>query len=87
MRGQNKPLYIGHPELEGFEVRQTVRRGDRGRLAPTSLAPIHVDDLRGVAPDLARHLDHSRKLRPFDVLRHPDVLGGAGREPALRAQA
>jgi Antibiotic biosynthesis monooxygenase len=25
--GQNKPLYIGHPELEGFEVRQTVRRG------------------------------------------------------------
>jgi heme-degrading monooxygenase HmoA len=25
--GQNKPLYVGHPELEGFEVRQTVRRG------------------------------------------------------------
>jgi heme-degrading monooxygenase HmoA len=25
--GHNKPLYIGHPELEGFEVRQTVRRG------------------------------------------------------------
>ena len=25
--GQNKPLYIGHPELEGFEVRQTVRQG------------------------------------------------------------
>jgi heme-degrading monooxygenase HmoA len=25
--GQNKPLYIDHPEFEGFEVRQTVRRG------------------------------------------------------------
>ena len=26
--GQNKPLYLGHPQLEGFEVRQTVRRGE-----------------------------------------------------------
>jgi heme-degrading monooxygenase HmoA len=25
--GQNKPLYMDHPEFEGFEVRQTVRRG------------------------------------------------------------
>jgi heme-degrading monooxygenase HmoA len=25
--GHNKPLYIGHPELEGFDVRQTVGRG------------------------------------------------------------
>ena len=25
--GQNKPLYLGHPQLEGFEVLQTVRRG------------------------------------------------------------
>ena len=25
--GQNKPLYIDHPQFEGFEVRQTVRRG------------------------------------------------------------
>jgi heme-degrading monooxygenase HmoA len=24
--GQNKPLYIDHPQFEGFEVRQTVRR-------------------------------------------------------------
>ena len=23
--GQNKPLYIDHPQFEGFEVRQTVR--------------------------------------------------------------
>jgi heme-degrading monooxygenase HmoA len=23
--GQNKPLYLGHPEFEGFEVLQTVR--------------------------------------------------------------
>jgi heme-degrading monooxygenase HmoA len=23
--GQNKPLYLGHPEFEGFEVIQTVR--------------------------------------------------------------
>jgi heme-degrading monooxygenase HmoA len=22
--GQNKPLYLGHPEFEGFEVIQTV---------------------------------------------------------------
>jgi heme-degrading monooxygenase HmoA len=26
--GQNKPLYIDHPHFEGFEVRQTVRRGE-----------------------------------------------------------
>jgi heme-degrading monooxygenase HmoA len=25
--GDNKPLYLGHPQFEGFEVRQTVRRG------------------------------------------------------------
>ena len=25
--GQNKPLYAGHPEFEGFEVIQTVRPG------------------------------------------------------------
>ena len=24
--GENKPLYLGHPQFEGFEVRQTVRR-------------------------------------------------------------
>ncbi len=24
--GQNKPLYIDHPQFEGFEVRQTVSR-------------------------------------------------------------
>ena len=23
--GDNRPLYIGHPQFEGFEVRQTVR--------------------------------------------------------------
>ena len=26
--GQNKPLYLDHPQFEGFEVRQTVRRGE-----------------------------------------------------------
>jgi hypothetical protein len=26
--GKNKPLYIDHPQFEGFEVRQTVRRGE-----------------------------------------------------------
>ena len=25
--GDNKPLYRGHPQFEGFEVRQTVGRG------------------------------------------------------------
>src|ERR1700730_18495023 len=25
--GQNKPLYLEHPQFEGFEVRQTVRLG------------------------------------------------------------
>jgi heme-degrading monooxygenase HmoA len=24
--GQNKPLYLDHPQFEGFEVRQTVTR-------------------------------------------------------------
>lgn len=24
--GQNRPLYLGHPEFEGFEAVQTVRR-------------------------------------------------------------
>ena len=26
--GDNKPLYLGHPEFEGFEVIQTVRKPD-----------------------------------------------------------
>jgi heme-degrading monooxygenase HmoA len=25
--GDNRPLYLGHPQFEGFEVRQTVDRG------------------------------------------------------------
>src|SRR5580765_3919827 len=25
--GDNKPLYLGHPQFEGFEVRQTVSHG------------------------------------------------------------
>ena len=25
--GENKPLYLDHPQFEGFEVRQTVRSG------------------------------------------------------------
>ncbi|MBV1798984.1 antibiotic biosynthesis monooxygenase [Siccirubricoccus sp. G192] len=25
--GQNRPLYLGHPEFEGFEVIQTLRQG------------------------------------------------------------
>ena len=25
--GENKPLYLDHPQFEGFEVRQTVGRG------------------------------------------------------------
>jgi heme-degrading monooxygenase HmoA len=25
--GGNKPLYLGHPQFEGFEVKQTVKRG------------------------------------------------------------
>ncbi len=27
--GQNKPMYIGHPEFEGFEVIQTLKKADR----------------------------------------------------------
>ena len=27
--GDNKPLYLDHPQFEGFEVRQTVGRGKR----------------------------------------------------------
>jgi heme-degrading monooxygenase HmoA len=26
--GDNKPLYLDHPQFEGFEVRQTVGRGN-----------------------------------------------------------
>ncbi len=26
--GENKPLYLDHPQFEGFEVRQTVRSGE-----------------------------------------------------------
>jgi heme-degrading monooxygenase HmoA len=25
--GENKPLYLDHPQFEGFEVKQTVRTG------------------------------------------------------------
>lgn len=27
--GNNKPLYLGHPQFEGFEVRQTIGRGGK----------------------------------------------------------
>ena len=35
--GDDKPLYLGHPLFEGFEVRQTVGRGkaDMARTAST----------------------------------------------------
>jgi hypothetical protein len=35
--GDNKPLYLDHPQFEGFEVRQTVGRGkaDVARTAST----------------------------------------------------
>jgi heme-degrading monooxygenase HmoA len=26
--GRNKPLYLDHPQFEGFEVRQTVKRAE-----------------------------------------------------------
>ena len=29
--GDNKPLYLDHPQFEGFEVRQTVGRGKTER--------------------------------------------------------
>src|SRR5262249_42148570 len=45
------------------------------------------EPLRRAAPNLLRHLDDAGELRPFDLLRDRDVLGGAGRKPALRAQA
>ncbi len=31
--GENKPLYLGHPQFEGFEVRQTVGRGTNAEVA------------------------------------------------------
>ena len=31
--GQHKPMYLGHPEFEGFEVIQTVERTTRGHAA------------------------------------------------------
>ena len=31
--GQNKPLYLGHPEFEGFEVLQTVSNPARDHAA------------------------------------------------------
>jgi heme-degrading monooxygenase HmoA len=31
--GENKPLYLGHPQFEGFEVRQTVGHGKKAEVA------------------------------------------------------
>jgi hypothetical protein len=31
--GDDKPLYLDHPQFEGFEVRQTVGRGKTGAAA------------------------------------------------------
>jgi heme-degrading monooxygenase HmoA len=31
--GENKPLYLGHPQFEGFEVRQTVGLGKKAEVA------------------------------------------------------
>jgi hypothetical protein len=30
--GDNKPLYLDHPQFEGFEERQTVARGNAAQL-------------------------------------------------------
>ena len=34
--GDNKPLYLDHPQFEGFEVRQTVARGKDGGVTFTN---------------------------------------------------
>jgi heme-degrading monooxygenase HmoA len=31
--GENRPLYLGHPQFEGFEVRQTVGHGRKVEVA------------------------------------------------------
>lgn len=31
--GEHKPLYLGHPQFEGFEVRQTLAHGKQAELA------------------------------------------------------
>ena len=31
--GQNKPLYLGHPQFEGFEVRQTIGAHKKANVA------------------------------------------------------
>ena len=31
--GQNKPLYLGHPQFEGFEVRQTIGARKKANVA------------------------------------------------------
>jgi heme-degrading monooxygenase HmoA len=31
--GENKPLYLGRPQFEGFEVRQTVGHGNKAEVA------------------------------------------------------
>ena len=31
--GENKPLYLGHPQFEGFEVRQTIGAREKATVA------------------------------------------------------
>jgi heme-degrading monooxygenase HmoA len=59
--GDNKPLYLDHPQFEGFEVRQTVGRGKAGvdccKMARVTLAvplrPIRTPAVR--VPTLTRY--------------------------------
>ncbi len=60
--GQHKPLYLGHPEFEGFEVIQTVSRPSsvmsqslgRRTIEPAVRADVRVSESRQIAVPVRR---------------------------------
>jgi hypothetical protein len=67
--GDNKPLYLDHPQFEGFEVRQMVGRGkaDVARTASTW----HLEPFVAL-----NHLDHG-------IMRGVEQLGDGFLIPSL----
>src|SRR3981189_279676 len=71
--GDNKPLYLDHPQFEGFEVRQTVGRGKTAwsLLAERRARTLSMSAFGGKAETSTRgeyfatHLGHSGSIGPI----------------------
>jgi len=77
MSTKKKPLYLNHPQFEGFEVRQTVGRGKARRCLKSRGKPRKCPKCRADRNDLARApRGEARPLGLPDASRRPHTVAG-----------